>query len=108
MLTGLVGNTWTLVEALTDITWNSVSPIDPTRLPDIQDAVRNDIGFSVVSGDPYFGGKQMAALARLSLIADEVNEPGLAVEYKNKFKSVLQGWLDGNPALPARFPAPPL
>ena len=34
----------------------------------------DDIYKTVEAGDTYFGGKQMAAIARLALIADELGE----------------------------------
>merc|ERR1712117_316200 len=51
--------------------------------------------WGLLAGDPYFGGKQMAKLARLSLIAEEMGEDGLAQQFRDKLQPVLEGWLDG-------------
>jgi len=37
----------------------------------------------------------MAKLARLSLIAEEMGEEGLAQQFRDKLQPVLEGWLDG-------------
>ena len=40
--------------------------------------------------DPYFGGKKMAVLARLSLIADELGETEIAEQARQRFKPYLE------------------
>ena len=37
----------------------------------------------------------MAAIARLALIADEMDEPDLAAQYRNNVRPVLEDWLAG-------------
>ena len=95
-MTGIVGDSWLMSEPLTDIDWFSPNGIDPSRAESIRAALNEDvIGNDVVAGDPYFGGKQMAKLARLSLIAEELGEDSLAQQFRDKLQPVLESWLDG-------------
>ena len=70
-------------EPLTSIAWESPNGIAPALEQDVRDALAQDVGFGVTAGDPYFGGKQFSALARLALIADELGETSLAAGYRN-------------------------
>ena len=95
-MTGIVGDSWLMNEPLTDIDWFAPNGIDPSRAESIRAALNEDvIGNDVVAGDPYFGGKQMAKLARLSLIAEEMGEESLAQQFRDKLQPVLESWLDG-------------
>merc|ERR1712117_1007868 len=92
-MTGIVGDSWLMSEPLTNIDWFSPNGIDPSRAESILAALNEDVlGNDVVAGDPYFGGKQMAKLARLSLIAEEMGEDGLAQQFRDKLQPVLEGW----------------
>lgn len=94
-MTGVTGDVWTMEEPLTPIGWNAANPIAPAFEQDVRTALAQDVGFGVTAGDPYFGGKQFSALARLALIADELNEPALASQYRNTLGSALQQRLAG-------------
>ena len=84
---GVVGEKWTMEETLTDITWGAPRSIDPDKIEAIRDALKNDINKEIppATGETYFIGKEMAAIAKLALIADELNENDLA----NQFRSVF-------------------
>ena len=95
-MTGIVGDEWSMTEDLTPIEWFPPAGIDPSRADSIRAALNEDVvGNDVVAGDPYFGGKQMAKLARLSLIAEDMGEEGLAQQFRDKVQPVLESWLDG-------------
>ena len=95
-MTGIVGDSWLMNEPLTVFDWFAPNGIDPSRAESIRAALNEDIiGNDVVAGDPYFGGKQMAKLARLSLIAEEMGEESLAQQFRDKLQPVLESWLDG-------------
>ena len=79
---GVKGKTWILKEDLTDITWSAPREMDPNKINDVRNALKADIEKTVVSTDTYFGGKQMAAIARLALIADELGETALADTFR--------------------------
>lgn len=91
---GVVGDSWSLVEDLTTVDFFSPQDIDASKIEDIRAALNEDTAFEVVSTDPYFGGKQMAAIARLALIADELGETALASTFIEKVKPTLQSWLE--------------
>ena len=92
---GVTGDSWTMEEPLTPIGWNAANPIAPAYEQQVRNALAQDVGFGVTAGDPYFGGKQFSALARLALIADELNEPALASQYRNTLSSALEQRLAG-------------
>ncbi len=72
-MVGVVGTTWTLTEPMTPIEFDAPSPIDADKMDALRAALQADInGNEADSADTYFGGKQMARLARLSLMADQV------------------------------------
>ena len=94
-MTGISGLSWTMEEPLTTIGFEAAQPIHPDYEQDVRNALAQDVGFGVTAGDPYFGGKQFSALARLALIADELNEPVLASQYRTALGSALQERLAG-------------
>jgi endo-1,3(4)-beta-glucanase len=95
-MTGIVGNTWTMAEPLTTIAWDSPNGISADLEQDVRDALAQDVGFAVTAPDPYFGGKQFSALARLALIADELGETSLANTYRSNLAPALQQRLAGS------------
>ncbi len=94
-MTGISGLSWTMEEPLTTIGFEAAQPIHPDYEQDVRNALAEDVGFAVTAGDPYFGGKQFSALARLALIADELNEPALASQYRTALGSGLEERLAG-------------
>ena len=92
---GVSGFSWTMEEPLTTIGFEAAQPIHPDYEQDVRNALAADVGFGVTAGDPYFGGKQFSALARLALIADELNEPVLASQYRAALGSALEERLAG-------------
>ena len=95
-MVGISGNVWEFEEPLTTITWGAPRSVPDDKVADIRAALQNDIPNEQVPGDdPYFGGKKMALFARLSLIADEIGETGLAQEARDRVKSFIEGWLGG-------------
>ena len=94
-MTAIVGSVWKMTEKLTSIQWNSPRGVAPQYLNSVRDALKADIGIKVVAQDPYFGGKEMGALGRLALIADELGETALAATYRENIKKALEPWLAG-------------
>lgn len=93
VMVGVVGSSWTMVEPLTTITWGAPRSIDSDKIEAVREALKNDIGKGVEADDTYFGGKQMAAIGRLALIADELGETDLANTYRTNLKRYLEPWL---------------
>ena len=94
-MTGVIGETWTLKEKLTTTEWFAPNGIDSSKLDAIKSALNEDINTEIYATDPYFGGKQMARIARLAIIADEVGETALAETYREKVRPTLESWLEG-------------
>ena len=86
-MVGISGDVWEFEEPLTDITWGAPRSVAEDKVGMIREALQNDIPNEQVPGDdPYFGGKKMALFARLSLIADEIGEAGLAQQARDRVK----------------------
>ncbi len=101
-MTGISGENWTMEEPLTTIGFESANPIAPNLEQEVRDALAADVNFQVSAPDPYFGGKQFAALGRLAVIADELNEPTLAAQVRSNLGNALENrlaGLDGDPLL---------
>ena len=95
-MVGISGDVWEFEEPLTDITWGAPRSVAEDKVGMIREALQNDIPNEQVPGDdPYFGGKKMALFARLSLIADEIGEAGLAQQARDRVKEFIEGWLGG-------------
>jgi hypothetical protein len=78
-----------MTENLTPITWNALRQISADKIEDVRSALKEDINKGVVAGDTYFGGKQLAAIGRLALIADEMEEADLASTYRSNLKGFI-------------------
>ncbi len=92
----VVGKEWRFEEPLTKLAWNAARAVPAERKADISSALRADaVEMHPVSDQPYFFGKQVAAVARLALIADELGESALAQELAGKLAGWLEPWLAG-------------
>ena len=95
-LVAVTGQVWQFQEELTSITWGAPRTVPDDKVADIRAALQQDIPNEQLPGDdPYFGGKKMALFARLSLIADEIGESGLAQQARDRVRPFIEGWLGG-------------
>jgi endo-1,3(4)-beta-glucanase len=98
-LTGVEGSTWTMSLPLSTIAWTAPRPLAPAHLDAVRSALAGDASFvpdpGTVDTDPYFGGKQLAKLARLALIADELGEAATAATLRSRLAPLVAAWLDG-------------
>jgi endo-1,3(4)-beta-glucanase len=96
-------SSWTMNEELTSITWRSPNAIPTSAYADIQaslaieknstyDYIGNGYGWS-----PYYGGKYIAKMARLILIAEEVGDTATATEIATKLKTLVSSYLNATP-----------
>jgi endo-1,3(4)-beta-glucanase len=95
VMTGVVGDAWTLLESLPTITWSAPWPVDPAVASELKVALLKDAGSGPVAQDPYFFGKQIARLGRLALIADELGGADTAASIRAKMAIALEPWLRG-------------
>jgi endo-1,3(4)-beta-glucanase len=93
---GVVGAQWTMNEPLPTITWTAPRPIDASRRAAVGSALAADAELTPVASDPYFFGKQVAAMGRLALIADELDEPEIAAGVRGRMATALAPWLATN------------
>jgi endo-1,3(4)-beta-glucanase len=84
---------------LSTIAWAAPRPVAPVHLAAVQGALASDASFVpdplTVDTDPYFGGKQLAKLARLAVIADELADTSTAATLRARLRPLVAAWLDG-------------
>jgi endo-1,3(4)-beta-glucanase len=102
-LTGVEGSGWAMSLPLSTIGWSAPRPVAPAHLEALRTALLADASYvppADVTTDPYFGGKYLAKLARLALIADELGETVTASTLRARLAPLSAAWLDatnGNP-----------
>jgi endo-1,3(4)-beta-glucanase len=102
-LAAVEGNTWTMSLPLSTIGWTAPRPMAPAHVEAVRTALAGDAGFvpdGRVETDPYFGGKLLAKLARLALIADELGETATAASLRARLAPLEARWLEGTNANP--------
>ncbi len=101
-LRAVEGNTWTMTVPLTTLAWTAPRPLEPTYVGAVKSALIADTTSlpTTVANDAYFGGKALARLGRLALIADELNEPAIAASVRARLGPLVGSWLDGTNANP--------
>jgi endo-1,3(4)-beta-glucanase len=108
-LTGVEGSTWTMTLPLPTIGWTAPRPLAASRVAAVRAALLADASYApdatAVSVDPYFGGKYLAKLARLALIADELGETATAVTLRARLAPLSAAWLEGTNGNPLVYDA---
>jgi endo-1,3(4)-beta-glucanase len=95
-MVGTVGSSWVLLERPTQISWSSPREISSDKVEAIRAALKEDKAFNPGPGnDPYFGGKALAKLARLALIADELGEDAWVQDMVATLKESIEPWVVG-------------
>ena len=93
LMQAAVGARWVLREDLTTIQWSAPAEVDPALEPEVRLALQADLNQDVQASDTYFGGKQLAKLGRLAVIADELGEQALADSFRDRLQDRLEPWL---------------
>lgn len=91
----VVGDKWVLSERVLPLGFGASRPIADSRKAAVHSALLAEKDKAMLAIDPYGSGKEMAAVARLALIADELDEPKLASELRARVASKLESWLSG-------------
>jgi endo-1,3(4)-beta-glucanase len=94
-MSGLVGKSWKMTEQLTTITWGAPRSIPSQYIESIRTALRAEQSMTQTASDTYSSGKNLAAMARLALIADEIGETSIASSIRSRLKTLLQNWFNG-------------
>lgn len=95
-LHGVIGNTWTMTDTLSTITWNSPNAIDSNKLSGITSALAAEKTFQASNLDAteaYTFGKQISRAARLALIADQLGDTTARDSIVTSMKTYLTPWL---------------
>jgi endo-1,3(4)-beta-glucanase len=103
-LVGLEGSSWTMSLPLPSTSWKAPRPLAAAHVAEVRAALAADAGYVpdafAVANDPYFGGKYMAKLARLALIADELEETATAATLRARLRPIVAAWLEGTNSNP--------
>ena len=95
-MVAITGESWRMLEPLTDIGFRAPSGIAVNRAQDVRGALAADANLRVQADDVYFAGKEIALLARQMLIADELGETALVETYRTSLQAGLEPWLSGS------------
>ncbi len=93
-MSGLVGKTWKMNEQLTTITWGAARSVPSQYTDAIRAALQSDQTLTQTASDTYASGKNLAAMARLILIADEIGETTIASSIRDRLKTLLEKWFN--------------
>ena len=93
----VIGDTWTMNEKLiTDIGfYGRYEIVNTAARNSIISALQSDQNSYPAPIDPYFGGKAVARLGRLALIADELGQTAIASKVRTNMKTYFNKWLGG-------------
>ena len=98
-LIGVEGSSWTLGLTLPAIDWSAPRTMSASHAADVHAALVSDASFvpnaGTVDTDTYFGGKQLAKLARLATIAEELGDGAIAATLRSRLAVPIGKWLDG-------------
>lgn len=100
-LKAAIGNTFTMNDTLSTITWNSPNAIDSNKLSAITTALateKNFQAYNLDASEAYLFGKQVSRAARLALIADQVGDTAARDNILTNMKTYLNPWFDNNAA----------
>ncbi|MBK7861462.1 MAG: hypothetical protein IPJ65_23175 [Archangiaceae bacterium] len=93
------GDRWSLTRALPQVRFAAPRPVAAEHLAEVRAALTADAASSTQAEDPYFFGKQVARLARLALIADELGETAIAASVRARLEQQLEPWLSASSPL---------
>lgn len=94
-MVGVVGDTWAVNERLPALEWGAPRPIASDRKEEVRTALLADQEKLMLVPDPYGSGKEMGAVGRLALIADELGEDQVAQGLRKRLATKLEEWLSG-------------
>ncbi len=105
----VVGPVWELSYPLSGIEWEAPTAIDPASRGELEAALATDSNYVpdplVVDGDPYFGGKQLAKLARLIQIARALGQDSTVDTLVERLRPLSTAWLEGTNSNPLLYDA---
>lgn len=93
---GVLGDAWTMTMPLDPGGFDPPRGIAPERVDAVRAALVADQNLTNTQVSSYFGGKQVAAMARLALIADALEEDDIAEGIRTRLATQLAPWLAGS------------
>lgn len=93
VLKTIEGTTQTFTQTLPTITWKAPRSIDADKVDEVTAALAEDYDITVTPLDPYFGGKAVAKLGRLALIADELADSSKASTIRTNMETAMAEWI---------------
>ncbi|MGB1075501.1 MAG: glycosyl hydrolase, partial [Flavobacteriales bacterium] len=103
VMQGVSASTWTMTEPLSTITWDAPRAVPVERQDEVIAALSLSEAYVATDPRPYDGGKQLEALGRLVLIADEMNQTELAETFRTNLSNALSPWMDGSTTYPLSY-----
>lgn len=96
MASPVIGDEWVMEEELTNIGFYARYAIPENEKANLRAAVQRDKDHALggLAQDPYFGGKQMAKMARLAMIAEQLGMNNEANDLIKKCKDLINPWLN--------------
>ena len=91
----VVGETWQLSEPLAPLEWGAPRKIDSRRKGAIKAALLKEQAKPMLAIDPYGGGKEIGAIGRLELIAEELGEEAISRDLRVRLAAKLEEWFTG-------------
>jgi len=92
----VIGDVWTMQEKLVnDIGFYSRYVVPEANKAAIIAALNGDQNSYPSPKDPYFGGKAVARLGRLAMIADEMGQTAIAQKVRGNMKKYFDMWFGG-------------
>jgi len=95
-MTAILGDSWTLREPLTDIQWTAPREVPRSKRSAIAEALERDMNKRAGYYASYWNGKELSAMARLILIAEELGNETVAQHIRSNLKTDLDVWLTAN------------
>lgn len=102
-MVGVLGDTWHVYEALPAVDWSAPRPIAKEHEEAVRAALQEDKDKPMLVPDPYGAGKEMGAVGRLALIADELGEEATAAALRQRLAAKLEEWLSGGGQDPLQY-----
>lgn len=103
VMQGFEAERWTLEYPRDRIRWRAPRPIAQDKVEAVRLALMTDKNYVPVGDDPYFGGKALAKLGRLALIADELGELDARNEMVERLRARVEAWLSGTNPVPLAY-----
>jgi endo-1,3(4)-beta-glucanase len=93
---GVVGASWSWRQRLVNIGWFAQRPVAADKRDLLIETLKKDLQFTGMAPDTYSFGKGVCRIARLALIAEELNQPDLVKQANEILHASFQPWIAGD------------